>query len=196
MDSRIAPPGKIHLDPNTIHVLRSHGISLSHIFPTHWHGDHIGGVSDLIQYHASFSLRVYNHTPDPTQLYIHDGQLFAVEGATLRAVHTPGHTTDHTGHICFILDDENALFTLDNVPGHTLSVEEEQPCCICDFLRGRRRDGQGLCPRGLRRPCFGLGEGDYGNFVSHYLKFKSLSGSVFSRQVYCHRLSCPTLGSL
>ena len=45
-----------------------------------------------------------------------------MEGATLRAVHTPGHSQDH---MCFIIEEENSMFTGDNVLGHgTAAVEE------------------------------------------------------------------------
>ena len=40
----------------------------------------------------------------------------------MRAVHTPGHSHDH---MCFILAEENAMFTGDNVLGHgTAAVEQ------------------------------------------------------------------------
>jgi len=47
--------------------------------------------------------------------------MFKVEGATVRAVHSPGHSTDH---MCFILEEEQAMFTGDNVLGHGTSAVE------------------------------------------------------------------------
>ena len=40
-------------------------------------------------------------------------------GYTLRAVHTPGHTSNHT---CFALDEEQALFTGDHVMGWSTTI--------------------------------------------------------------------------
>ncbi|KAF7174439.1 hypothetical protein CNMCM5623_007237 [Aspergillus felis] len=102
-----------------IELLRSNNISISHILLTHWHGDHTGGVSDLISYNPTLADHVYKNLPDAGQKSIGDGQIFAVEGATVRAVFTPGHSVDH---MCFLLEEENALFTGDNVLGHGFSV--------------------------------------------------------------------------
>jgi glyoxylase-like metal-dependent hydrolase (beta-lactamase superfamily II) len=96
-------------------------LSLSHVFLTHWHGDHTGGVPDLIQLYPHLSASIFKHTPSKCQKPIADGQTFKVEGATIRAVHTPGHSHDH---VCFILEEENALFTGDNVLGHGTSAVE------------------------------------------------------------------------
>ncbi|KAI2613401.1 putative metallo-beta-lactamase domain protein [Hypoxylon sp. NC1633] len=102
-------------------TLATEQISLSHVLLTHWHGDHTGGVPDLIRMYPELSSAIYKHTPSRTQQPIKDGQLFRVEGATVRAVHAPGHSHDH---MCFILEEERALFTGDNVLGHgTAAVE-------------------------------------------------------------------------
>lgn len=97
-------------------------ITLSHVLLTHWHSDHTGGVSHLIEYRPQYSDRIYKCCPARDQKEIYDGQVFAVEGATVRAVFTPGHSHDH---MCFKLDEENALFTGDNVLGHGHSVSED-----------------------------------------------------------------------
>ena len=60
--------------------------------------------------------------PDPGQLDIVNGEIFQTQGATLRAVFTPGHSVDH---MCFLLEEKNALFTGDNVLGHGYSVAED-----------------------------------------------------------------------
>lgn len=87
---------------------------------THWHPDHVGGVADLLS--ACPDAQVYKHTPDRGQLPIVDGQRFVVEGATLTAVYTPGHTADH---VVFLLGEEGAMFTGDNVLGHGTGVFED-----------------------------------------------------------------------
>lgn len=49
-----------------------------------------------------------------------DGSIVAcADGWTLRAVHTPGHTSNH---LCFALDQEQALFTGDHVMGWSTTV--------------------------------------------------------------------------
>lgn len=89
---------------------------------THWHGDHTGGVPDLLHLYPSLSTSVYKNTPGKGQQSITDGQTFGVEGATIRAVHSPGHSDDH---MCFVLEEENAMFTGDNILGHGTSAVEE-----------------------------------------------------------------------
>ncbi|TGJ86233.1 hypothetical protein E0Z10_g2552 [Xylaria hypoxylon] len=87
---------------------------------THWHPDHTQGVPQLLQLVPDAA--VYKCAPGPGQLNIVDGQVFEVDGATLTAVHTPGHTTDH---MAFVLKEEDALFTGDNVLGHGTAVFED-----------------------------------------------------------------------
>ncbi|KAL3961150.1 hypothetical protein ACCO45_006267 [Purpureocillium lilacinum] len=105
-----------------VEVLKERDLHISHVLLTHWHGDHTGGVPDLIEYDATLADRVYKCNPDPGQHDIEDGQVFSVEGATIKALFTPGHAFDH---MCFLLEEEKALFTGDNVLGHGFTVVED-----------------------------------------------------------------------
>jgi ribonuclease/clavin/mitogillin len=94
--------------------------TIKSVLLTHWHHDHINGVPSVLAH--SPDTTVYKCDPQEGWLAIEDGQSFQVEGATLTAVHTPGHTTDH---MAFILKEEDALFTGDNVLGQGTAVFED-----------------------------------------------------------------------
>ncbi|KFY61749.1 hypothetical protein V496_04907 [Pseudogymnoascus sp. VKM F-4515 (FW-2607)] len=100
----------------------SMNISLSHVLLTHWHGDHTGGVPSLLRLYPHLKDSIYKNEPDQGQQKITDGQIFHVDGATIRAIHVPGHSEDH---MCFILEEEKAMFTGDNILGHGTSAVED-----------------------------------------------------------------------
>lgn len=101
-------------------VLQQEDISIEKALLTHWHHDHIQGVPDLLEH--SPEIKVHKKDPHADWLDISDGQKFETEGATLRAFHCPGHTTDH---MAFILEEEDAMFTADNVLGQGTAVFED-----------------------------------------------------------------------
>ena len=101
-------------------TLADEDATISEALITHWHGDHQGGITDLLA--LSPDTKIYKNQPDNGQLGIVDSQKFEVEGATLTAVHTPGHTVDH---MVFVLNQEDALFTGDNVLGQGTAVFED-----------------------------------------------------------------------
>ena len=76
---------------------------------THWHPDHVGGISDLKR--LCPQVIIHKNEPEHGQEVIEDGQVFSVEGATLKACHTPGHAFDH---MAFVLEEEDAFFTGDS----------------------------------------------------------------------------------
>lgn len=103
-------------------TLKAMDIDLSHVLLTHWHGDHTGGVPDLVAMYPHLVDAIYKNSPDGGQQHITDGQIFRVDGATVRAVHAPGHSEDH---MCFVLEEEQAMFTGDNILGHGTSAVED-----------------------------------------------------------------------
>ncbi|KAF3481328.1 metallo-beta-lactamase domain protein [Arthroderma uncinatum] len=105
-----------------VKILEERELDLAYILLTHWHGDHTGGVPNLIAHKPVLASRVYKNQPDRNQNPIVDGQIFQVEGATIRAIFTPGHAVDH---MSFLLEEEAALFTGDNVLGHGYSVVQD-----------------------------------------------------------------------
>jgi ribonuclease/clavin/mitogillin len=96
-----------------------HAEELDRIVVTHAHRDHIGGVKDAHRLFGKTDVlkRPWPGQDDPAGVPItpidHDTEV-TTEGATLRAVFTPGHAPDH---LCYFLVEEKALFTGDVVLG-------------------------------------------------------------------------------
>ncbi|KAK0101533.1 hypothetical protein ONS95_006699 [Cadophora gregata] len=101
-------------------ILQKENATITKAIITHWHHDHQGGIKHLLEF--SPSTNIYKNQPDCGQLDISDGQLFQVEGASLKAVFSPGHTQDH---MALVLEEEDAMFTGDNVLGHGTAVFED-----------------------------------------------------------------------
>ncbi|KAH8661409.1 beta-lactamase-like protein [Tricladium varicosporioides] len=101
-------------------TLKKENAKIAHAIITHWHPDHIGGIKHLREF--SPGTAIYKNQPSDGLLDIADGQRFQVEGASLRALFSPGHTTDH---MALIFEEEDALFTGDNVLGHGTAVFED-----------------------------------------------------------------------
>lgn len=101
-------------------TLKKENATISKALITHWHHDHVGGIKQLLE--LSPDTKIYKNTAEVGQEEIEDGQVFAVEGAVLRAVFSPGHTTDH---MALILEEEDAMFTGDNVLGQGTAVFED-----------------------------------------------------------------------
>lgn len=120
-------------------TLDEENASVGSVLLTHWHMDHIQGVPDLLEH--SPGTTIYKCNPHDGWLAIENGQTFTVEGATLTAVHTPGHTTDH---MAFILREEDALFTGDNVLGQGTAVFED----LATYLRSLDTMGTLVSGRG------------------------------------------------
>jgi len=101
-------------------TLHDEKAEVERVLLTHWHHDHIDGVPDLRK--IAPSAIIHKTQPKDDWQDITDGQTFSTEGATLEALHCPGHTVDH---MAFILQEENAMLTGDNVLGHGTAVFED-----------------------------------------------------------------------
>ena len=67
---------------------------------------------------------------------LEDGWCGRGPGWTIRAVHTPGHTSQH---YCFALDEENALFCGDHVMAWSTSIVSPPDGCMGDYLSSLER---------------------------------------------------------
>jgi len=122
-------------------LTRDGGIAIQEIVLTHGHPDHIGGAASVIEKFGD--LRVSKRpSPEfdvhhPVEIHpIVDGDVIETEGATLRAVHTPGHAEDH---LCFMLEEERALFSGDNVLGVGTTVIPGTGGDLRDYLHSLDR---------------------------------------------------------
>ena len=110
--------------------------AIQEIVLTHGHPDHMGGVASVLERFGR--LRVSKlpwpevdarHALDLTPL--RDGSIVRTEGATLRAIFTPGHAPDH---LCFLLEEEHALFSGDNVLGVGTTVIPLENGDLLDYM--------------------------------------------------------------
>ncbi|CAF3940817.1 unnamed protein product [Rotaria magnacalcarata] len=135
-------------------TMKKNNIGLQAILITHWHPDHIYGIKDVLKLIDKPDLPVFKRKlfemPDLKKLqtygmpdnpdevanftFINNGtEQFNIEteGAHLKAIHTPGHTTDH---LCFWLEEEQALFSGDTILGQGTTEFED----LYDYLNSLR----------------------------------------------------------
>ncbi|MDP6876634.1 MAG: MBL fold metallo-hydrolase, partial [Alphaproteobacteria bacterium] len=114
------------------------GETVSHIIITHTHRDHSPGAAPLKAEtgahvwgcgphgHGRISKATDGGTSDegadtdymPDTL-VNDADILDTKGWSFQAVHTPGHTSNHT---CFHLREENVLFSGDHVMGWSTTI--------------------------------------------------------------------------
>ncbi|CAH1772373.1 unnamed protein product, partial [Owenia fusiformis] len=133
-------PDKPEYTSNLKQVLKEHKTSIQEIILTHWHIDHVGGIQDVFKevLKSSKDIKISKFSRDPPKdesfgddlklTYIKDGSVFTTEGATLKAVYTPGHTDDH---MSLYLEEENAVFSGDTVLGEGTAVFED----LFDYMK-------------------------------------------------------------
>jgi glyoxylase-like metal-dependent hydrolase (beta-lactamase superfamily II) len=124
-------PSYVVVDPgpdDPVHVARmlaATGSRVSHVLCTHSHPDHSPGA---VAIKAATGARVLGR-PAPDDGYqddsyrpdasMEDGDVIAVAGASIRALHTPGHASNH---VCLLLEPEGWLLTGDHLMGGSTVV--------------------------------------------------------------------------
>jgi glyoxylase-like metal-dependent hydrolase (beta-lactamase superfamily II) len=117
---------------------------VGHILVTHTHRDHSPAAAALKK---ATGAKTYAYGPHARNsgdveeggdrdfvpdVAIRDGDVIAGESYRVQCVFTPGHTSNH---MCFALDDEQALFTGDHVMGWSTSVIAPPDGNMGDYLR-------------------------------------------------------------
>lgn len=121
--------------------------AVSHILITHTHSDHCGGAMALAKRTGA---PIYAFSPHPSppdgappaleegadfsfqpDIMLQDGETLHTEEWSLKALHTPGHISNH---LCFELAQEQALFTGDHMMGWATTVIAAPDGNMADYL--------------------------------------------------------------
>ena len=145
--------------------------ALQEIVLTHGHPDHIGGALQVMERFGTLRVSKLPHAgmDGHYALDIHpleDGSVIETEGATLRAIYTPGHAEDH---LCFVLEEEGSLFSGDNVLGVGTTVIPAQGGDLLDYLNSLERllalEPSRIYP--AHGPCIEDGPGKIRAYIEH-----------------------------
>ncbi|HEX6262618.1 MAG TPA: MBL fold metallo-hydrolase [Actinomycetota bacterium] len=102
---------------------------LEAILLTHRHPDHAPGAGRLS---AATGAPVYALRPEGDERPIRHNQVLEMGGLAVRAIHTPGHTSDH---LVFLLDSDGAMFTGDTILGRGTSVVDPPDGDMAAYVR-------------------------------------------------------------
>jgi len=113
---------------------------LERIVLTHAHVDHLGGVKQVIEKFGEMEVLKMpwagHDAPAGEISAIGHDAVVHTEGATLRAVFTPGHAPDH---LCYYLEEERAVFTGDVVLGAGTTVIPDDTGDLGEYMDSLRR---------------------------------------------------------
>lgn len=126
--------------------------TISHILVTHTHADHSPLAMPLAEISGANTYAFSAHSGEnedglaameegvdknftPTHT-LKDGEKIKGDGWTLKAVHTPGHTSNH---MCFALEEENTLFSGDHIMAWSTSIIIPPDGDMADYMNSLER---------------------------------------------------------
>ena len=130
----VIDPGPDMADHLAALLAATTGERISHILVTHHHADHSPLSRPLAARERRDRLRPRGRRPCPPKarsgsrpattcftpdVAVDTGAVVSGPGWTIEAIHTPGHTSNHT---CYALREENALFSGDHIMGWSTTV--------------------------------------------------------------------------
>ena len=126
------------IDSHIEKLIETVGDRLKWILCTHTHLDHSPAAQALARATGATvcgrtAAQDGRQDPDfaPARV-LEDGERVTIEGATLRAVHTPGHASNH---LCYLLEEQKLLFTGDHIMQGSTVVISPPGGDMLDYLR-------------------------------------------------------------
>ena len=97
-----------------LETLKGRGWTLSHVFLTHHHWDHVDGLGDLL---AEAPAKVIGAAADahrlpPLDIQVADGDNVIIGTEQVEVLEVPGHTT---GHVAYYMEGSGILVTMDSL---------------------------------------------------------------------------------
>lgn len=130
-------------------VLKEERCTISQIVLTHWHHDHVDGVSAVQALlgrsgqPAAVVSKYPHETDEAGWTPIADGATISADGVSLVAVHTPGHASDH---LCLHVPAQELLLTADHILGGSTTVFEDLAAYMASLEKVRRLRPKRLLP--------------------------------------------------